>query len=155
MASNAGAVGLPALPAHIGVVVKDIDKAIEFFRSTYDTRRWQVVGEYLPRKEDLIAGETFKLKIALIELGAVTLELLQPLGKEKSPWSQFLETNGDGLHHIAYRVSNFDEIISKLKEQEIGVLIGGYTKEGGSWAYMNTGTKPGGVIIEIMDFSLW
>lgn len=154
--SSAGTITLPPVPAHIGVVVKDIDKAIQFFRSTYDTGRVLVVGEYSAHKEDLIVGDPFKLKIALIELGTMTFELLQPVGKQISLWSQFLESNGDGLHHIAYRVSNVDEIISKFKKLGIGVIIRGYyRKESGNWVYMNTGTNPSGIIIEFVDFSLW
>lgn len=153
--SYTGTVTLPPVPAHIGVVVKDLDKAIQFFRSTYDTGRVLVVGEYSAHKKDLIVGDPFKLKIALIELGTMTFELLQPVGEQISPWSQFLETNGDGLHHIAYRVSNVDEIISKFKKLGIGAIIRGYLKGSGNWVYMNTGTNPSGIIMELLDFSLW
>lgn len=155
MQSDNGRIAIPQLPEHIGIVVKDIEKAIEFFCSTYNTGRVQVVGEYSPGKKDLIAGEPFKLKIATIELGAMTLELLQPVGEQESPWSKFLESNGEGLHHIAYRVSNVEEVISKLKERGIGILIGGYfNNRVGKWAYMNTGKNPGGVTIEVMDYSV-
>jgi len=152
MQSDAGLIPIPSLPEHIGIVVRDIDKTIEFLSSTYAIGRSQIVGEYTPRNEELIVGRDFKVKVATVEMGSIKLELLQPL-EEKSIVAQFLKAKGEGLHHIAFFVSNFDEVISKLKAQGVEMLVGG--RVGGlRWAYMNTDAKPGGIITEFSEFKV-
>jgi len=150
--SDIGLIPIPPLPEHIGVVVRDIDKAIEFLSSTYAIGRSQIIGDYTPRNEELLAGRVFKVKLATVEMGSIKLELLQPLNEE-SILAQFLKSNGEGLHHIAFSVSNFDKVMSKLRAQGVEMLVGG--RVGGlRWAYMNTGAKPGGIITEFLEFTV-
>jgi len=35
----------------------------------------------------------------------VTLEVIQPVGSDTS-WKQFLDTNGEGVQHIAFQVAD-------------------------------------------------
>jgi methylmalonyl-CoA/ethylmalonyl-CoA epimerase len=149
---DVGLIPIPSLPEHIGVVVRDVDKAVEYLSSTYAIGRVQFIGDYTPSNKDLLAGRDFKVKIATVELGSIKLELLQPLNEE-SILAQFLKRKGEGLHHIAFSVSNFDEVISKLRAQGVEMLLGGRVA-GLRWAYMNTGTKPGGIITEFLEFTV-
>jgi len=83
-------------------------------------------------------------------MAAIKLELLEPLNEE-SILAQFLREKGEGLHHIAFSVSNLDEVITKLKAQGVEMLLGGRV-EGLRLAYMDTGGKPGGIITEFLEF---
>jgi len=150
MPSDTGAVALPS-PNHIGVVVEDADKTAEFL-SSIGIGPWQTF-EFSPIKDELLVGEPFTLKVTWARLGPgpIVVELLQPI-EGRSLWSQFLETNGEGAHHIAFSVSNWDEMVSKLKQQG-GKMVAGSICEGKRWCYFDT--KPGGIIIELMDFSPW
>lgn len=138
-------VALPS-PNHIGVVVEDTDKTTKFLSSVWGFGPWQTL-DYRAHKDDMIVGEPFTLKIAFAKLGAVVLELLQPV-KGDSIWAQALETKGEGVHHIAFSVSNWDEMVSKLQEQG-GRMVVGAIFEGKRWCYFDT--KPGGIIVEFMD----
>lgn len=131
--------------SHVGIVVKDVDKTIKFLSSIWDIGPTQTIV-YSPSKEELIVGEPFTAKIGYINLGTVTLELVQPL-KGESLWSDFLKAKGEGIQHIAFVVSNYDEVVSKVQEQGNKMVVGGVFK-GKRWCFFDT--KPG-IVIEISD----
>jgi len=121
MFADTSAVNLTS-PSHIGVVVKDRDKTMEFLYSNCGIGPWYT-AEASIEKEQMIVGQPFRLKIALAKLsGSLLLELLQPVGR--SLWSEFLETHGERLHHIAYDVSNWQEMVSKLEGCGARMMIG-------------------------------
>ena len=146
MTENIGAVKLPP-PSHIGVVVKDIDKTVEYYTSMWGLGPWKKF-ERLVTKEQMLAegayNSSYTLKIAAAPWGPV-LELLQPAGG-KSVWSDFLDANGEGIHHLCFDVSNWDEVVAQLKKQGARLLVGAQT-EVVSWCYFET--SPGGLIVEI------
>jgi len=145
MQSDTDTIALPS-PNHIGVVVEDTDKTTKFLSSMWGLEPWQTL-DYTAHKDDMIAGEPFTLKIAFTKLGSTILELLQPVEGD-SIWAQALKTKGEGIHHIAFNVSNWDEMVSKLREQG-GRMVVGAIFEGKRWCYFDT--KPGGIIVEFMD----
>ena len=146
MPSDAGAIPLPSSIDHIGVVVKDIDKTTKFLSSMWGLGPWQIM-DYSTRKDEMIVGEPFKIKIAVAKLGSTVLELMQPL-EGRSFWSQFLETKGEGIDHIAFTVSNWDEMVSKAQEQG-GKMVVGASFQGKRWCCFDSG--PGGIVVELMD----
>ena len=75
-------------PSHIGVVVKDLNKTAEYYTSMWGLGPWQEV-EISPTKEELLAGEPFKFKVASAQWGPVGLELLQ-----EPRWWPVLATRG-------------------------------------------------------------
>ena len=143
MQSDIDAMALPT-PEHIGVIVKDIDETAEFLSSTLGLGPW-LISEHSFLKDEMWAGEPFSIKAAHARLGSVVLELLQPLG-EGSLWGQFLETKGGGLHHIAFCIPNWEEVVAKLQEQGSKMLWGSRF-DGKRVCFFET--KPGGIIIEI------
>lgn len=151
MQSDTGAIVQSSLD-HIGVVVKDIDKTVEFLSSILGLGPWKIFEgiEYYKdemRVDELGVGEPFRLKLAFAKLGTTVVELLQPLDG-RSVYSQFLQTKGEGLHHIAFSVSNWDDAASKLEERGARIVAGGFA-EGKRWAFFET--KPGGIIVEPLD----
>jgi len=131
--------------SHIGVVVKDVDKTVEFLSSIWDIGPVQF-ADYSPQKHEMIVGKPFKIKMGFVDLGSVKLELIQPL--DESLWFQFLETKGEGVQHIAFGVSNYDEVVSKVQEQGHPMVSSGSYK-GLRWCYFDT--KPGGIMVEFRD----
>ena len=135
-------------PHHVGAVVKDIDETTKFLSSMWGLGPWDI-SEAVPTEDELMMGEPFRLKMALAKLGSTSLELLQPLGEEKTLWSEFLETHGEGVHHIAFGVSNWEEIVSKTKEQGGRMVAGGIVWGTTHWCYFET--KPGGIVVEFIE----
>ncbi len=146
MQSDTGAITLPSL-AHICVVVKDLDKTTEFLSSLFGLGPWHT-QECSAEKEELMIGEPpYRIKHTWTELGPTLLELIQPL-EGKSVWAEFIETKGEGLHHICFRFSNWDEVASKVQEQGCKMVHGGVF---GRWHCGYFDIKPGGIIIEFEE----
>jgi methylmalonyl-CoA/ethylmalonyl-CoA epimerase len=142
MSAQKDAVALPS-PSHIGLVVKDLDKTTEFLSSLWGLGPWQPF-EYAPSQEDLTVGKPFRQKIAHASLGSTVLEVVQHL-EGGGPWRDFMETNGEGIHHIAFTLSNYDEMVTRLKAQGCKMVAGGFF-QGKRWCYF--ATEPGGMVIE-------
>ncbi len=94
-----------------------------------------------------MVGEPFSIKIAKAKFVPLVLELLQPV-EGKSLWSTVLETKGEGIHHISFFTSRWDEMMSELKEQDCKMVAGGIYF-GDRWGYFQT--NPGGIVVELEE----
>jgi methylmalonyl-CoA/ethylmalonyl-CoA epimerase len=87
----------------------------------------------------------------MIPVGGSFIQLVQPLSPD-SPVGKFLEKNGEGLHHVAYAVTNIDLALSHLREQGARLIdetprIGG---RGAKIAFVHPADM-GGTLIELVD----
>ena len=136
---------------HIGVVVKDIDKAVEYYSSLG-------FGPFLtPRlkiKEGLQRGKSLMTKpvIKQAKVGGITLELLQPT-QDESLAREFLESKGEGINHIGFSVDDIDTQANKLVKKGFKVIFSQKFEQGGGCAYLNT-DKVGGILIELFSHPL-
>lgn len=89
---------------HVAIAVNDLDSAIEGYRERYGVE---------PLHREVV--EEQGVEEAMIPVGGSFVQLLQPLSAE-SPVGRFLEQNGEGLHHIAYAVTNLEAALSHLRE---------------------------------------
>jgi methylmalonyl-CoA/ethylmalonyl-CoA epimerase len=132
--------------SHLGVAVKDAEKTAGFISSIWDIGQPEI-SDYEAKTEELIVGKPFKVRLVFIKFGTHTIELLQPLD-DKSIWSKFIKEKGEGIHHIAYGVSNYDEMVSKLQKQGHPLLVAAVF-QGCRWCYFDT--APGGMVIEFRE----
>jgi hypothetical protein len=132
---------------HIGIVVKDIDKTVELLSATWGVGPWDIL-EYTPDDDELEIDEPYRIKLAFSSLGPVRLELIQPV-EGKSLWSEFLENEGEGIQHIAFMVSNWDEMMLGLKGESRNVIAGGVITGGKRWRYYKTAI--GGITIQLEE----
>jgi methylmalonyl-CoA/ethylmalonyl-CoA epimerase len=144
-----GKVKLPPL-AQIGMVVKDIDKVMEFYSATFGIGPWEIrEGE----SEAKAGGEiyVYKTKAAIAQLGPITLELFQVIEGRSPIHSGFLEKHGEGVHHFGFYVSKEEkeQIVADLAKIGIGVAQAAQISGRGSNAFLNT-EKIGGVFFEII-----
>jgi methylmalonyl-CoA/ethylmalonyl-CoA epimerase len=135
---------------HVGVIVKDMGKTIEYLSSIGigpfgmpGGQKWVEV----PFKGELRGKPAaWKVKISNAKLGSGELELLQPSGG-KSLLQEFLDNHGEGMHHIGYITDNLDRDIKTLAKQGVKILTSAAGDKGG-FAYFDTGVH-GGVITEL------
>ena len=137
--------------AHIGFIVKDIEKSKDYVSSLFGLDRWTTF-DYDATAETMMVGDPFKLKIAGTMLGPVGIELIQPVESPHSVWGQYIENHGEGIHHIAFKVKNFQDTVLKLEEKGAKVLVSVMPGAGTYWGYI--ATEPAGIIIELMNFDL-
>ena len=145
----------PRLPElfHIGWVVRDCAAAQAELSARLCAGPFLSAGE---RRFDqtLVHGKPapFALKIAFGALGGVLLELLEPLD-DRSPHAEFLAERGEGLHHLAYLVPDFDEQLAAIRAggPQQGLLIDG-TGPGNPvrWVYVDGGAVRG-TVIELLE----
>jgi methylmalonyl-CoA/ethylmalonyl-CoA epimerase len=138
---------------HASIVVKDIEKAIRHFE-TLD------IGPFPPFLGGpgmAFSGKTVKgkkvdydmdLRLAKSDFGGIGLELIQPL-KGESLYSEFLAKHGEGLHHLAYGVEDFDAEKADMEKRGFKVVQTGAIGDI-RFAYFNTDTV-GGMLIELCE----
>ncbi len=95
---------------HIGIAVKSIEDARHFFED--------VLGLKITGVETI---EEQKVKVAFIPLGDSELELLESTSPD-GPVARFIESRGEGIQHIAFRVDNLEEVLDTLKEKGIRLI---------------------------------
>ena len=138
---------LPSV-SQIALVVKDVNKAIDFYREVWNVGPFRVFEtEYTDRTYRGNPGN-FRMRIALASLGAIYLELIEPLEGE-SIYDEFLEKNGEGLHHLGFDVERIEDRISAMEKIGIQVLQSGKSPEV-AFAYMDT-MALSGFIMEFIE----
>ena len=124
----------------IGIVVKDVDKVIESWSSLFGIGPWTI----REMSGTDAKGRSWKVRLAFAYLGPVQIELIQPV-EGRIFHSAFLETQGEGLHHLGFYVDDVDGEAANLVEQGAKILFA----NPGAFAYLDTG-GPGGVIFELI-----
>ena len=137
----------------VGIVVEDLDSAIEQFRlllgvSNFDVVDWPKPGTD-PESNYYGKKAQFKLRIAFSQLGNLQLEVIQPV-EGKSIFTDFLETHGPGLHHLRFSEKNFDQKVEQLQKAGIQMISSGRgVRSPSTWAYFDTTRFLGGIFIEL------
>ena len=146
-----GKVQLPPV-GQIGVVVKDVDKCMEYYSSTFGMGPWRVVEIDFPEVQ--LRDKTYpcKLRIGFTSLGPVEFEVIQVL-EGRSIHSEFLDEGREGLHHLGFFVSaeEKERIMADAARAGIGLIQGGKSQyHSGSYAYLDT-DKTGGIMFEFIN----
>jgi len=141
---------------HIGWVVRDRDAAEERMIRDLGAGPFRPAGPAPAEFTAVVHGvpTPFSLKISFGVLGGVIVELLEPLD-DRSPHAEFLAERGEGLHHFAYLVTDFDRQMAAARNADppMTLLIDG-TGQGNPvrWAYLEPEGAPGAVI-ELLERS--
>jgi catechol 2,3-dioxygenase-like lactoylglutathione lyase family enzyme len=145
----AGKVKLPPL-GQVGMVVREIDKVVEFYSSTFGIGPWVVrEGDSEARAGD--QTYRYKTRTAFAQLGPVVLELFQ-LTEGRSPvHSDFLDKGREGVHHLGFHMSKEekDRIIADLAGIGVAVAQSAEISGRGSNAFLDT-EKIGGLFFELI-----
>lgn len=122
---------------HVGVVVRDMDQAMRFYRDTLG----------LPvRKVETIQEQG--VRAALLTLGDCEIELLEPVVPDTGI-ARYLERKGEGLHHVCFQVGDVERDLLDLKEKGTE-LIDQQTRIGiaGRICFLHP-TAMGGTLVEL------
>ena len=95
---------------HIAIAVRNIEETVA------------VYGPVLGMKiEHTKVVEQQKVRISILRAGDTKIELLEPLSDE-SAVAKFLQSHGEGLHHIALEVSSIDDHLKDLKDKGMTLI---------------------------------
>jgi methylmalonyl-CoA/ethylmalonyl-CoA epimerase len=95
---------------HIGIAVKDIEAALAFFRQTFGAPQ-AAIHELADQG----------VRGALLQVGQTRLELLQPLSADTAV-GRFIERRGEGLHHLAFYVSDLPGKLKVLESAGLSLI---------------------------------
>ena len=125
---------------HIAIAVSQLDEALQIYE--------KILGLKL---EKIRVVEDQKVRLAFLSAGETKIELLEPTTAE-SAVARFIEKRGEGIHHIALKVTDIEGFLEQLKEKGI-VLIDEKPRvgaEGGKIAFLHPKSLKN-VLIEICE----
>mgnify|MGYP001386293778 CR=1 FL=1 len=89
---------------HIGIAVKNLEESNLRFSKLLNTTHYKT--EKVPSEGVLTS---------FFQVGDMKIELLQATNKS-SPIHRFIESKGEGIHHIAFAVENVNTELKRLKD---------------------------------------
>ncbi|MCT4624416.1 MAG: methylmalonyl-CoA epimerase [Schleiferiaceae bacterium] len=95
---------------HIGIAVKDLEASNELFSKLYGKP---------PYKSETVESEG--VTTSFFDVGPNKIELLEATNPD-SPIAKFIAKKGEGIHHIAFDVTDIYAEIARLKEEGFTVL---------------------------------
>jgi methylmalonyl-CoA/ethylmalonyl-CoA epimerase len=101
---------MPKKLEHIGIAVKDLDKAESLFSQLLQTQ---------PYKREEVPSEG--VITSFFMLGDIKFELLAATNPE-SPIAKFIEKRGEGIHHLAFESENIEIELSERKDQHMQLI---------------------------------
>ena len=126
---------------HIAVAVNNLEEASKFYQT--------VLGLTLSGVEVVSAQKT---KVGFFKIGESNIELVQP-AEPDSPLVKFLETKGQGIHHICFEVDDVEAEVKAYLEK--GATMVDQKPRPGAHNTKVAFVHPksaGGVLIELCEF---
>ncbi|NWF92276.1 MAG: methylmalonyl-CoA epimerase [Syntrophaceae bacterium] len=90
---------------HIAIAVNNLEEASKFYQ--------EVMGLTLSGVEVVPAQKT---KVGFFKIGESNIELVQP-SEPDSPLVKFLETKGQGIHHLCFEVDDVEAEVRAFLEK--------------------------------------
>ncbi len=125
---------------HLGIAVKSIEKSAKMYEA--------LLGKPSYKTE---AVESEGVSTLFFQIGDSKIELLEATNPE-SPIAKFIEKKGEGIHHIAYDVSDIESELERLKSEGFQ-LIHKTPKDGADnkrIAFLHP-KSTGGVLVELCE----
>jgi methylmalonyl-CoA/ethylmalonyl-CoA epimerase len=136
---------------HVGIACRDLDKAIELYRTTFglEVVSLEVNEEQGVREAMLAVGDA---ALAVVGGRPGYVQLLEPLGPD-TPVGKFLARRGEGIHHIGYGVTNITEAMAAIGGTGVRLIDQRprHGSMGASIAFLHPADL-GGVLTELVQF---
>lgn len=149
-----GVIGTNML-AQVGFVVRDLEASKKKFAKFFDVEVPADVdsGDY-SITQTIFQGEKAPdahCTMAFFDVGSnVRIELIQPT-EAPSAWREYLDSHGEGIHHLAFRVKGMQQVIDSC--ESFGMTLqqrGEYNTGSGRYAYMDA-SKDLKFILELLE----
>jgi methylmalonyl-CoA/ethylmalonyl-CoA epimerase len=95
---------------HIGLAVTDIDATVSWYERMF--------GATVAHQERI---ESDGVEEALIKIADSYLQILTPY-TDTSPLAKYMERNGEGIHHVGYRVADCADVLEHVKAEGARVV---------------------------------
>lgn len=141
----------------LGIVVKSIDASLAFYSDVLNIRPWYRAN--IVKSEIYYKNKQIDLELGIVigYSGALQFELIEVVKGEENIYSNLMATQGEGLHHIGFVVSNIEKRIDLLEKAGFKRLQYGTLKTKGMaltrFAYFDT-IAYSGYITELIQTTL-
>lgn len=95
---------------HLGIAVKSIEEALPYWENVLGLTCYNI---------EEVADQ--KVRTAFLKVGQTKIELLEATSPE-STVAKFIETRGEGFHHIAYAVENIEEALAEAEAKGVRLI---------------------------------
>ncbi len=95
---------------HLGIAVRSIEEALPYWENVLGLKCYNI---------EEVADQ--KVRTAFLKVGQTKIELLEPTSEE-STVAKFIETRGEGFHHIAYAVENIEEALAEVETKGVRLI---------------------------------
>ena len=125
---------------HIGIAVKSIEQAGKFYTDMLGLRI-----------EDIESVPDQRVNVAFLPITDSELELLESTEPD-GPVAKYIDSRGEGVQHIAFRVENIEEALEELKEKGVRLIDEKPRKgAGGARIAFIHPKETNGVLVEICE----
>lgn len=138
----------------IGMVVRDLDAAMEGFWRTAGVGPWKVYTNSAPPLKCFYRGRpvAYRARVALAQSGPMVVELIQLLEGE-GVHREFLESGREGVEHLGIYVPDLEAALKPFLERGVKLLQsaeGLGVKGDGSYAFLDTESTLG-TLLELIQ----
>ncbi|PWN07749.1 methylmalonyl-CoA epimerase [Rhodohalobacter mucosus] len=95
---------------HIGIAVRDLESAIQTYEKILNTSCF---------KREVVESE--KVDTAFLQTGESKVELLGGTSPD-SVINSYIERRGEGIHHVAFEVTDIEKEMKRLKDEGFRLL---------------------------------
>lgn len=138
---------IPAVDMHgrkivqVGIVVADAARTVRNYSRLFGLGPWtflDMTATDVVLHNQRLADSDGCVRVAMANIGDIQIELLQPL-YGLGTHMEFLRQRGEGIHHVSFgTVDNYDEAVSALQQQGVGIEMQGKLGGAIAFSYMDT-----------------
>lgn len=123
---------------HIGIAVANLDETLKLYT--------EVLGMKLHGTETVAEQ---KVRVAFLPVGDTEVELLESTEPD-GPIAKFIESKGQGIQHLAFRVDNIEAALAELKAKGVRLIdeVPRYGAGGAKIAFLHP-KATNGVLVEL------
>lgn len=125
---------------HLGIAVSNLQEAIPYWENVLGLKCYNI---------EEVADQ--KVRTAFFMVGETKIELLEPTSPE-STVAKFIETRGEGFHHVAYAVEDIEGALAEAEAKGVRLIDKTPRKgaEGLTIAFLHP-KSTGGVLTELCE----
>jgi methylmalonyl-CoA/ethylmalonyl-CoA epimerase len=95
---------------HLGIAVKSIADSLPYYEKVLGLKCYNI---------EEVTDQ--KVKTAFFKVGQTKIELLEPISEE-STIAKFIEKRGEGIHHIAFAVSDVAQALADAESKGVQLI---------------------------------
>jgi catechol 2,3-dioxygenase-like lactoylglutathione lyase family enzyme len=145
------------LPAYLGermqlaFVVSDMEKALQYWTEELKVGPFVLFKNATKGREFIHRGQNspVEMDLAFSYVGELQIEIISQTNSAPSPYSEFIGSGREGVHHVAFWPDDFDGACAALEQSGSDLVCSIYAPNGGGHVNYYTAPAHLGVMLEV------